>query len=145
MTKVLITEYFLAYQRGMDEFVRQIVKEKYIAGVKSGGHAEPSWIPADLLPSPKVESLDLDFYEGRVDDIISIYTSDDFGIINLYLILKDENGNLIESGNAIDWPEEPNRWAYITRVTVPAGTSVTVHAAVIDGFGGMSTRSERIT
>lgn len=144
MTKVLINNFFLAYQRGMEEFIRKIVKEKYIAGVKSGGHGEPSWITPDLLPPPKIESLDLDFYEGRVDDFISIYTSDDFGIVNIFITIQDENGNLIESGNAFDWPEQPNRWAYLTSVPVPDGTPVTVQVAVIDGLGGMSGTSENL-
>ena len=145
MTKLYFSEDSLVYQMEMAELVRHVVKEKFIAGVKSGGGVEPSWLPADLLPPPKIENLDLCMYQGGVNDVISIQTSDDFGIVNIYLVLQDENGNLIESGNAFDWPEEPNHWAYLTRASIPSGTSVTVHAAVIDGFGNMSTRSERIT
>ena len=145
MTKVWINEYFLAYQKGMVEFVRQIVKEKYIAGVRPDSREEPPWVLSDLLPPPKVESIDLDFYEGGLNDFISIYTSDDFGIVNLFLTMTDESGNLIESGNAVEWPEQPNRWAFFTQVHVHPVISVTVQAFAIDGFGAMSSRSERKT
>lgn len=77
--------------------------------------------------------------------MISIYILDDFAIVKIFLTITDSNGSLTKSGNTVDWPEQPNRWRYLATVPVPAGTAVTVQAAAIDGFGGMSTRSERIT
>jgi hypothetical protein len=137
MTKVLFDGFILNYQRQMAEIFGEITKGKFIGG-------ESSLAQADLLSPPKVEKLDLFFYEGRADNLIWIHTSDDFGIVNLYLIFKHEQGNLIERGEAIPWPDEPNRWAYVTTASVPAGTAVTVYAAATDGFGGMGARSERI-
>jgi hypothetical protein len=138
MTKVLFDGFILNYQRQMAEIVGEIIKEKFIGG-------ESSLAQVDLLPPPKIERLDLFFYEGLADNLIWIYTSDDFGIVKLHLIFKDETGNLIERGDAIPWPDEPNRWAYVTTGSVPHGTAVTVYAAATDGFGGMGARSERIT
>ena len=142
-TKVRISPSLLDYRQGMAELVRQVVKEKFIAGVKPSFAGEPSWIPSDLLPPPKIEVLNLGYFTAGIDNIILIETSDDFGIINLFLIFKDENGNLIESGNAFDCPDEANHWVYITSVPVAAGTSVTVQAVATDQLGGVSTRSER--
>ena len=145
MTKVRISEYFLIYQTDMAELVRESVREKYIGGVKSHYHDEPPWIPPDLLPPPQIEKLEQFFYEGHANDVFSIYTSDDFGLISLVLTFQDEHGNLIESGDAFEWPDEPNHWAYLTSVAVPEGTVVTVTAVAIDGFGGMSSRSLQVT
>lgn len=145
MTRVYVNKDYLAYQHEMAEVVRTVVKQKFIGGVKPSYGSEPAWLPADLLPPPVIENLDFDLYEGCADNFILIQTSDDFGIINLVLILKDQDGNLIESGNAFDYPEEPNQWVYGTSVTVAAGTSVTVQAVATDQLGGLSTRSERVT
>jgi len=94
LSKVFVDESILDYQWEMAEIVGRIIKQKFIAGVKSGSVVEPPLAQADLLPPPKIERLDLEFYDGRVKDFISIYTSDDFGIVNLYLIFRDEQGNL---------------------------------------------------
>jgi len=107
--------------------------------------AEPPLAQPDLLHPPKIERLDLEFYDGRVKDLISIYTSDDFGIVNLYLIFRDEQGNLIERGNATEWPDEPNRWGYLTRAAVPSGRSVNVHAAAMDSLGAVGALSQSKT
>jgi hypothetical protein len=145
MTKLLFSEYSLLYQMEMGELVRKVVKEKFIAGVKSGGQGEPAWIPADLLPAPKVESFDFSIYEGDENDLIWLNTSDDFGIYSVYVVIKDGKGKLIEKGEAYAWPDEPNRWGYLATACVPDGTTVTVQALVVDTLGGVGSRSERIT
>ena len=129
----------------MAELVRQVIKENFIAGVKSPGVGELPLAQLDLLLPPKIERLDLFFYEGRADNLIWIHTSDEFGIVNLYLIFKDEQGNLIERGDAIPWPDEPNRWGYVTTASVPPGTAVTIYAVATDTLDGVGARSEQIT
>lgn len=60
-------------------------------------------------------------------------------------MFRDEQGKLIERGNATEWPDEPNRWGYLTKAPVPSGTSVNVYATAIDVLGGVGTLSEWIT
>ena len=144
-TKLHFSEMTLLYQMEMGETVRKLVKEQFIAGVKSGGHAEPPWIPADLLPAPKVESFDFAIYEGGDNELIWLNTSADFGIYSVYVVIKDDKGKLNESGEAYAWPDEPNRWGYLATACVPDGTTVTVQALVVDTLGGVGSRSERIT
>ena len=42
MTKVYVSDDYLAYQNEMAELVRMVVKEKFIAGVKPSYAGEPS-------------------------------------------------------------------------------------------------------
>jgi hypothetical protein len=145
MTKVLLNGYFLEYQRDMAEIAGKIVRGRHIDGVKTVDRKGPPLAQADMLLPPMIERLDLFFYRGEVDNLIWLQTSQDFGIENLYLTFKDEHGKLIESGNASQWPDEPDRWEYWTKASVPIGTSVIVYAAAIDGFGAMGALSQTVT
>lgn len=145
MTKVLLNGYFLEYQRDMAEIAGKIVRGRYIDGVKTADRKELPLAQADMLLPPMIERLDLFFYRGEVDNLIWLQTSQDFGIENLYLTFRDEHGKLIEAGNAIQWPDEPDHWEYWTKASVPAGTSVLVYAAATDGFGAMGALSQMVT
>jgi hypothetical protein len=145
MTKVYVTQSILDYRQEMADLVRQTIKEKFIAGVKAARRGAPLFFQTDLLPPPFIEKFDLELYEGNDNDLIQIYTSDDFGITNVHVILTDAQGNLIEAGDAEESSEGSGYWGYITIVSVPAGTSVTVYAAAIDGLWGLGALSTSLT
>ena len=145
MTKVRINEYFLVYKRETADLVRRTLRQKYIAGVKSGIGGEPPLARVDLLSPPQIYMFDLTFYEGQVDTPIWIYTSDDFGILNLHLRFSDEQGNLIESGDAAGWTGDPDCWFYFTTACAPSGRAVILSAVATDGLGNIGLLSEQIT
>ena len=57
-------------------------------------------------------------------------------------IIKDEKGNVIESGEAFPRPDDPDIWDYLTTASFPSGTSVIVCVVAIDRLGGVGERSE---
>jgi hypothetical protein len=61
------------------------------------------------------------------------------------VILTDAQDNLIEAGDAQESSEGSGYWGYITKVAMPAGTSVTVYAAAIDGLWGLGALSTSLT
>jgi len=99
--------------------------------------AEPPLAQADLLPPPRIEAIALDFYQGKVGDEVMLAISDDFGLVSVYVVIQDERGNLIESGNADAFEAGSACWSYIATVPVESGTRVIVHAAATDCLGGV--------
>jgi hypothetical protein len=145
MTKVYVTQSILDYRQEMADLVRQTIKEKFIAGVKAPRRGEPLFFQADLLPPPLIERFDLELYEGNDNDLIQIYTCDDFGTANVHVIVTDDQGNLIEAGDAEESSEGSGYWGHITTVSVPAGTPVTVYAAALDSLWGLGALSTSLT
>lgn len=143
MTKVILSKAVLDYRREMAEIVRQTVKENYIAGVRTFYSRERFPVQADLLPPPRIEMFELASYKGQVDDLILLATSDEFGMMNLHIVIQDDQGNLIESGDAVQFDDSPDCWDYMATGSVPSGTSVIISAFATDclwGVGSLSTR-----
>jgi hypothetical protein len=134
----------LGYREAMAEMTSQCIKNRYIAGVEIFVGEDPSLAQVNLLPPPRIETIDLVIYEGHVDDLIVLGTSDDFGIGNIRVIIQDENGIVIESGDATPWPDYSGFWDYMTTASVPSGTSVVVSAVATNMLGALGTCSERI-
>jgi hypothetical protein len=135
----------LEYRQAIADLARQCIQSRHIAGVKTYTGKDPSLAQVDLLPPPRIEMIHLMIYEGHVDDLIMLATSDDFGIENVHVVIMDDQGTIIESGDAEPWPVDPGLWNYMTIAAVPSGTSVIVSAAATDRLGGVGVRSERIT
>ena len=144
MTKVILSESLLDYRREMAEIVRQTVKENYIAGVKTFHSGERFPAQVDLLPPPKIEMIELTSYKGQVGDLILLATSDDFGMMNLHVVIQDDQGNLIESGDAAQFEDCSDCWDYMATASLPSGTSVIVSAVATDCLWGVGSFSERI-
>lgn len=134
MTKVILSESVLKYRREMAEALSQTIKESFIEGVKTFRGEEPPLAHPDLLPPPQIEVIELSCYQGKPGDLIFLATSDDFGLWNLHVVIRDEAGNVLESGDAAPFEDSPDCWDYMATVPVPAGTRVTVSAAATDQF-----------
>jgi hypothetical protein len=126
MTKVFLSPLLLSYRQEIADLARWCIKRKHIAGVDSWDREEPVLAQADLLPPPQIEYIDLMSYEGQVHDLIMFFISEDFGLYNVHVIIKDERGHVIESGDAFTCMDNPDIWNYFTTTAVPSGTSVTV-------------------
>jgi hypothetical protein len=148
MTKVVCDESILDYQREMAETVREVIRSQYIAGVKVWDvpdSGETLLDHVDLLPPPGIEAIALMVYEGKVDDLIFVATSSDFGVWHVHITIMDHRGKLIESGNAFEDPIGSGEWFYFGKVAIPSGTTVTVHVAATDRLGGVAALSESTT
>ena len=139
MTKVLIDAFGIAYRRKNAEDVCEILMGKHIAGVTARGCPEPPLAQLHLMPPPVIDMMDLTIYEGNVNDLILLAASDLFGIGNIHVTISDEQGNVIESGDAFEEPVGSGIWNYFANVAVPSGATVIVHAAAIDSLGGVGT------
>lgn len=145
MTKVRLTQSLFNYRKGMVDLVRQTVRENYIAGVNTYHSQEKVLALPHLLPSPKVEIIELTDYHGQIGDLIFFATSDDFGMSNLYVVIRDDQGNVIESGDAAQFDDCSDCWDYRATVAVPPGTSVTVYAIATDSLWGAGALSAQLT
>jgi hypothetical protein len=147
MTKVRLSPSVFEYRQAMAELVDQVCDKITIIGVNPERRSEPSPTQNDvplppvagLLTPPRIESLDLDISlsGGQLECLIQITTSDEFGVMNVYVILEDDQGNHIESGYAMPEPYYQDYWWYVTSVPLPSSTSVVVRAIALDPLGGV--------
>jgi hypothetical protein len=135
----------LGYWQEITETTSRSIKSRYIAGIRTFTGDDPVLAQDDLLVPPRIDFISLEIYEGHVDDLIMLDTSTDFGIGQIRLTIRDEQGNLLESGDAAPWPDDPRFWDYLTKVPVPASTTVIVTATAMDVLGGVGRLSKRVT
>ena len=145
MTKVFISPLLLAYRQEIADRTNRCIRYQYINGVNTYTAEDSPLMCDDLLPPPSIELIDLMIYEGHVADLIQVIAFDDFGIVGLRVVIQDEKGNHIESGNAGSWADCPELWHYMTACAVPSGTSVLVSAIATSRVGGVAVYSEQVT
>jgi hypothetical protein len=155
MTKVILSPLLLEYRDAMAELVNRVREKVTIAGMDRQSVYWPDPAPKDvrppslvgLLKAPMIELLwaDISLLGGQLDGIIQVNTVDDFGIINVYVTLRDDRGNLIEGGYAMKNEIVEDHWFYVPSVFVPSGTSVIVQAVASDALGGVAIQTEKVT
>jgi len=101
---------------------------------------------AGLLTAPRIELLAVEIYirNGKTDGLIMINTSDVFGIEYIEVTLRDEAGDLLESGLAMFAECEGHR-GYIPTEPLTMGAVVTVQAVAVDALGGMGIAQQTAT
>ena len=94
---------------------------------------------ADFLNLPSIKDMDLSAYHGQTGDAIKLITSDDFGVVNVHVVITDALGTTLESGNAVEAPAGTGRWTYTATAAVADGTTITVKITATDRPGGVAT------
>ena len=145
MTKIILSPLLLDYREFIADLSSQSSKSRYVAGVDVWECSEPVLAQDHLLPPPQMEAMDLAIYDGHVHDLLLFLVSSVFGISNVHVVITDQHGDLVESGDAFVCMDEPDIWHYFTTASVPSGTSVTVQVIASDRVLGMGIRSEEIT
>ena len=130
----------LQYQWEMKETLRRGIQENYVGGVREAERAKPVLVQENLLPPPCIMYIFLEGYEGQGDDFIGIVAFHDFGIASMRILILDEWGGVIESGEASPYPDDPELWEYLPTARVPLGTPVTVHVTATDCIDGIGRR-----
>jgi len=151
-TKLRVSRSLLAYRQEMAQQVNEARDEKLRVSANTFKIPFPvrKDIPAPekagLLTAPRIELLDADIYlrNSETDGLIMINVSDVFGIEYIYVTLRDDAGNLLESGYAT-FTECEGHWGYIPCEPVTIGTSVTVRVVAVDSLGGMGVAYEKCT
>jgi hypothetical protein len=154
MTKVILSRSLFEYRQAMAELVNQVCQENRIIAadrpsIEDFG-PEPTNGPElgvpGLLRPPRIESLwpDICLKDGHLDGIIQISTSEYFGVMNVYVSLKDDRGNHLESDYALDNEIVQNHWGYFASAPASPGTTIVVHAIAIDRLGGIAIQTDRL-
>jgi hypothetical protein len=154
-TKVRISPLFFDYREGIAELVDQVCEENQIANLDCpdiGDFGPVATKVAELgvpglLRPPKVEAIFPELYvtDGHLDGLIQIHTSEYFGVMNVFVVLEDEQGNTLESDYAMEAEVVENHWGYVPSAPLPGGTTVVVRAIAMDSLGGVGVQTERIT
>jgi hypothetical protein len=80
---------------------------------------------SDWFNPPKIDSMDLERYRGRVGDPIIVHASAKVGVASVRLRLTTATHTLIETGEAT---LEAGKWHYTATKDVPPGTTVHIEA-----------------
>ena len=125
---------FLAAQRyAAAALTDPLLKAAYKAACR--GHQNPRNLAIrDAMRPPVVESVNLEGYTGRPDQMIRVKATDDFRVVEVKVSVRGSAGELIEEGLA-ELGLEQGEWRYRTRAEVPSGQSVLVVAVAQDGPG----------
>ncbi len=155
MIKVRLSPLMLEYRQMMKHQVNEARDEKLRLLAQAGMVIEdfpirkdlPAPAKAGLLTHPKIKISWADIYlrNGETDGLIQFNTSDEFGIEYIYVTLRDEAGNLLESGDAMRNEVCDGHWGYMPSEPFTIGTTVTVRAVAIDALGGLSVASKKCT
>jgi hypothetical protein len=97
---------------------------------------------ADFFHAPSVDTIDLSGYTGAVDDQIVVQADDDFDVESVDVAIMNTNGDLIESGAAVESPEDSGRWIYTATTAVDPGTDVRIAVTAADRPGSLTTGEE---
>lgn len=90
-------------------------------------------IMADYLTDPLLAGIDTSAYLGAVGDRLLIITGDDFKVTRVSVILRDENGHRIETGEAAPTTGcKAKVWSYRVTTGIIGPARVTVEAKAYD-------------
>lgn len=91
---------------------------------------------ADYLNAPEIESVGIADYSGQTGDPIQIVARDDFGVTNVQVTISNQQGEPLETGQAVELPAGTGRWTYVAANSIPSGMSVNIRVVATDRPGG---------
>jgi hypothetical protein len=107
------------------------LKAMYQALVKGGKRAF-NIAMRDALNAPVVESIQSENYQGHMGDQIIVRASDDFKVVHVVVSIYNQDGNLIEEGNAVNQKDEEMKWLYKVQQENPGLTGSKIIAVATD-------------
>src|SRR5690349_4428565 len=157
-TKVRVSPSLLDYCQVMAQNVNDLRDEKLRIAASTKINLEAPVVEMDipvseqagLLTPPRIEILQPEFYwkdgqNGEIEGIIQMITSDLFGIVDIYVTLRDDAGKLLEAGHAMPDEVYLGCWAYLPCAGPSVGSSAIVRAVAADALGGMHIAEETVT
>jgi hypothetical protein len=92
---------------------------------------------ADFFNPPSIVSIDASNYNGQPGGTIEIKTRDDYGVVRTSLVLADDDeGTLIEQGEAVEVAAGKGLWMYTATTAANAGVTVNFQVTLRDRPGG---------
>jgi len=83
---------------------------------------------ADYFHAPEIKDIDLEGYHGIAGNVIDTIVIDDFAVQSVHVKIIDDQGTVIESGNAKTALDRINRWYYNATVTITSDITIEVIA-----------------
>lgn len=114
-------------------------RELYEAAAKEKDMPILAVMVADYFNAPVIHSVDLSAYNGNSGEAITISASDDISVASVHVTINDEQGNPIESGDALETAEGSGQWVYTA--TTSTESSVNVQAVATDRPGGVAVQN----
>lgn len=132
----------LAALYGKTVMANPVEKAAYAAQAKAVGKPAFALMVADFLNAPVVDEIDLSAYNGKAGDIIKVRAHDDFQVAGVQVLVRDNNGNLLEQG-AATLSATDGIWQYTatTNLTVGQQVVIEVDATDLPGHKGVKTQS----
>lgn len=89
---------------------------------------------ADFFSAPDIDEIDLSGYTGKINDKIRVKVTDDFKVKSVSVEIKDANGAIVESGQAVVQVNKVD-WIFTAKVANPslAGDKITIKATDLPG------------
>ena len=109
-------------------------KAIYEVAVKGTGRSAQNLAVQDHMRSPVIEDIDLSGYTGRRPETILITAKDDVAVAQLWVVIKDTAGAVLEEGSAR--PLNGNlTWCYEAQSDAAPGQIVHIEAIATDHAG----------
>jgi hypothetical protein len=96
---------------------------------------------ADMLHAPDIETIDFSGYTGKAGDTISVIVKDDFMVKEVKLSIVNDDGSLVEEGNAVSDPSG-YKWIY-TATQANANLSGDKITITVSDLPGNQTQEEQ--
>jgi hypothetical protein len=92
----------------------------------------------DYLVSPEIRKIKTALYTGAIGSKLSVTAVDDFKVVRLTVSIRNANGDLLETGEAVEDPIKID-WVYTSTVLNAAvqGTTITAEAFDTPGNSGV--------
>ena len=119
---------------GQAALVDLALREGYEAAAQRKKRRPFNVAVADFLHAPDIETIDVSGYHRQPGDVIRIEATDDFMVKEVWMVISDHEGNVVEEGNA--QPGTLNyEWTYTSTADNPnpTGDRIEVYASDIPG------------
>jgi len=89
---------------------------------------------ADYFNAPIIHEVNVFGYSGNIGDTILISASDDFEVAKVHVMIADDQGTMIENGEAVETAPGSEQWIYTA--TVQGQPVAKIQVVAVDRPGG---------
>ena len=136
-------EFRLATIYGKAVMADPVAKAPYAAKSKQTGVPAFALTVADFFHAPVLDEIDLSGYTGKTGDIIKVRAHDDFKVAGVEVLIRDNNGTVLEQG-AATLSATDGTWHYAATTTLPVDQHmvIEVDASDLPGHKGVKTQAQ---
>lgn len=132
--KVVVNRFKLASKYASKQMKDEDIKAAYQARTNFRFHSAYLVALNDYLNPPKVEKIRLGDYHGAIGDTITVEAHDDFEVVSVSIVIRNEDGSILEEGPAVR-SHNPSLWKYKATVVNSALTRTKILAMAFDRPG----------